>query len=295
MRSVYGFPGQGAQAVGMGRELFDLFPDYTRAADAIVGYSIRQLCLADDARRLARTEYTQPALYVVCALAYLERARHDAADPSFFIGHSLGEYVALFASGAFDFETGLALVKRRGELMSRAAGGGMAAVLGCDRETVVVTLQRAGLTSLDLANLNAQRQTVLSGPAEDLARARPLFEALPARFVPLNVSAPFHSRYMRPAAEEFARDLDRVHLRALRVPVIANVTARPHQHDSLRELLARQLESPVNWVDSIRFIQEQGDFAFEEIGPGSVLKGLVKTIREETPAPASAPAAEAAC
>jgi trans-AT polyketide synthase/acyltransferase/oxidoreductase domain-containing protein len=278
----------------MGKALFDQFPEYTRASDSIIGYDIRQLCLTDDGRRLGQTEYTQPALYVVGALAYLERARQDPSDPAFFMGHSLGEYVALFAAGVFDFETGLRLVKRRGELMGRAAGGGMAAVVGCDRTAVEATLARAGLTSLDLANLNAPRQSVLAGPTEDLERARPLFEAQQARWVALNVSAAFHSRYMRPAAEEFARDLAGVHLRSLRVPVISNVSARPHQHESLRELLARQLDSPVNWVDSVRFILEQGEFTFEELGPGSVLTRLVKAIRDDATAAAQTPL-EASC
>ncbi|RKH68636.1 ACP S-malonyltransferase [Corallococcus llansteffanensis] len=296
MHKVYVFPGQGAQKLGMGQGLFERFPAYTRAADSILGYSIQRLCLTDEANQLRRTEYTQPALYVVCALMYLDRARTDSTDPAFFIGHSLGEYVALFAAGVFDFETGLKLVKRRGELMGRATGGGMAAVMGCDRATVESTLRRAGLTSLDLANLNAPRQMVLSGPLDDISRAAPLFEAQQARFVPLNVSAPFHSRYMRAAADEFARELGHVHLRTLRVPVMANASSRPHQHESLREMLARQIESPVNWVDSIEFIMAQGDFTFEELGPTSVLTRLVKEIREAAaPAPRAAPSREATC
>lgn len=187
---VYGFPGQGSQVRGMGKELFEEFPGQTAVADAVLGYSIRELCTEDPRRELRLTRFTQPALYVVGALSWLRRLRADPEPPHYLVGHSLGEYVALFAAGAFDFETGLRLVSRRGELMSRAEGGRMAAVLGCDLGSLERALDEHGLDGLDIANHNAPGQFVLAGPADQLDRARPVFEGLGAHFLPLNVSAP---------------------------------------------------------------------------------------------------------
>ncbi|CAL9585126.1 hypothetical protein SUDANB176_05118 [Streptomyces sp. enrichment culture] len=278
---VYGFPGQGSQAKGMGRDLFDEFPAETAIADRVLGYSIRELCLEDPRRELRLTRFTQPALYVVSALTWLRRQREDSRPPDYLIGHSLGEYGALFAAGAFDFETGLRLVRRRGELMSRADGGRMAAVLGCDLRRVEQALAEHGLTDLDIANHNAPTQFVLAGPAELIERAKGVFEGLGAHFLTLNVSAPFHSRAMRPVAEEFARYLDGFTLRDPRIPVIANADARPYRPGEVRGTLVRQIHSPVLWTDSVRYLMGQGDFEFEELGPGAVLRKLVTRIRTE--------------
>ncbi|MET9831648.1 ACP S-malonyltransferase [Streptomyces sp. NPDC006385] len=284
---VYGFPGQGSQAKGMGRDLFDEFPDETATADRVLGYSIRELCLEDPRRELKLTQFTQPALYVVSALTWLRRLREDPRPPDYLIGHSLGEYGALFAAGAFDFETGLRLVRRRGELMSRADGGRMAAVLGCGLDQVEQALAEHGLTSLDIANHNAPTQFVLAGPADRIEEAKGVFEALGAHFLTLNVSAPFHSRAMRPAAEEFGRHLDGFTLRDPRIPVIANVDARPYRPGEVRSMLVRQIHSPVLWTDSVRYLMGRGDFEFEELGPGAVLRKLVTRIRSEaSPLPA---------
>jgi trans-AT polyketide synthase, acyltransferase and oxidoreductase domains len=276
---VYGFPGQGSQVSGMGGDLFDQFPDETRAADEILGYSIRSLCLEDKSGRLNQTEYTQPALYVVSALTYLTRIRDDRVDPDFLIGHSLGEYVALFAAGAFDFAAGLRFVQRRAKLMSQAPPGAMAAVVGCDRKAVEILLRESGVTSIDIANLNTEQQTVVAGPSEDIDRLKPVVESRGARYVRLNVSAPFHSRYMRSAAEELGRFLADAKFESLRIPVIANVTGRPYRNGEVRETLIRQVASPVNWLDSIRYLMREGPFTFVELGPGEVLTRLVRTIR----------------
>jgi len=278
---VYGFPGEVSRAPGMGRDLFDRFPTHTRAAESLLGYSLRHICLADDTDLARQVATAQPAMYVVCVLAYLDRIREDPTDPAFFIGHGVGEYAALFAAGAFDFETGLELVRRRGELMARAAEGEMAAVIGCDCAAVEPLLQGAGVTGVDLAGVDAPRQTVLAGPSDDVARARLLLEAHGAMCVPLHVGAPLHSRYMRAAAEDFARELGHVHVRAPRVPVIASVSGRPHRYENVREMLVRQIVSPVRWMDGIRFIMDQGSFAFDELGPGHVLTRLVCEIRRD--------------
>ncbi|MER7794331.1 ACP S-malonyltransferase [Streptomyces sp. NPDC097640] len=276
---VYGFPGQGSQRRGMGRGLFERFPEQTAAADRVLGYSIEELCLTDPQRRLGRTEFTQPALYVVGALAYLDRLAQDPAPPDHLVGHSLGEYVALFAAGVFDFETGLRLVRRRGELMAAAGGGTMAAVIGTDEETVTRTLADPGLDGLDLANHNAMDQFVISGPRERIDAACAAFEAAGARTVRLNVSAPLHSRYMRPAAEEFGRFLDGFTLRPPTVPVLANVDALPYTADTVKERLAAQIASPVRWTETVRRLMAHGDFDFTELGPGQVLTKLVTRIR----------------
>ncbi|WP_236076177.1 ACP S-malonyltransferase [Streptomyces coffeae] len=276
---VYGFPGQGSQVKGMGANLFDEFPELVEQADEILGYSLRELCLTNPEGRLKRTEFTQPALYAVEALTYLRRARQDP-PPDYLIGHSLGEYAALFAADAFDFGTGLRLVARRGKLMGRATGGGMAAVLGLDLDTVEAVLTEAGPTGVDIANHNSPEQIVVAGPTADLDRAREVFEARGARVAVLNVSAPFHSRYMRPTAEEFRTLLDATEFRPPKIPVIANLDARPHRPERVREVLAGQIAGSVRWVDTIRYLLERGDFEFEELGPGRTLTKLVAKVRQ---------------
>ncbi|GAA4894894.1 ACP S-malonyltransferase [Streptomyces coeruleoprunus] len=275
---VYGFPGQGSQQRGMGKDLFARFPDETAIADRVLGYSIEELCVRDPERRLGRTEFTQPALYVVSALSYLDRLAEDPEPADYLIGHSLGEYVALFAAGVFDFETGLRLVQRRGALMAAASGGGMAAVVGTDEATVTRVLTDAGLGGLDLANHNAPDQFVLSGPRDEIDAACTAFEAAGARAVRLNVSAPFHSRYMRGTAEEFAGFLDGFTLRPPAVPVLANVDGLPYAPDALKETLTAQIASPVRWTDTVRRLMGHGDFDFVELGPGRVLTKLVTKI-----------------
>ncbi|MFF3641655.1 ACP S-malonyltransferase [Streptomyces sp. NPDC002564] len=281
MMKVYGFPGQGSQAKGMGKDLFDAFPDETAIADSVLGYSIRELCVDDPRRELKLTRFTQPALYTVSALTWLRARRDDPEPPDWLVGHSLGEYVALFAAGAFDFETGLRLVARRGELMSRAEGGRMAAVLGADLPTVERALAEHGLGELDIANHNAPTQFVLAGPADPIGRAKAVFEGLGAHYVTLNVSAPFHSRYLRATAEEFGRYLDGFDLRDPAIPVLANAHARPYGPGEVKQLLARQISSPVRWSETVRYLMGQGEFTFEELGPGRVLRKLVTKIKAE--------------
>src|SRR5437764_11868745 len=197
------FPGQGSQKRGMGQGLFDDVREYAaveKHVDTILGYSMRTLCLEDADNRLKETQFTQPGLYVVNALHYY-KAVGEGARPAYLAGHSLGEYNALLAAGVFDFLTGLRLVKKRGELMSQAKNGGMGAVIGLGAGAISKVIQDSGLATLDVANFNTPSQTVVSGPVEDIKRAGSFFEKAGAQmYVPLQVSAAFHSRYMADAA-----------------------------------------------------------------------------------------------
>jgi malonyl CoA-acyl carrier protein transacylase len=283
--AVFIFPGQGSQRLGMGADLFDKVPEFKsieHEIDDILGYSVRDLCLKDPERKLTYTAYTQPALYIVNALHYFD-AVAKGARPALVAGHSLGEYNALLAAGVFDFRTGLRLVQKRGALMSCAVNGGMAAVLGMKAERVEQLLQDEDLRDIDVANFNSRTQTVISGPLADITRARPTFESAGARgYVPLPVSAAFHSRYMRPASDEFAQFLRSFEFAAPRIPVVSNVTARPYGRvDSTaitRGLLVKQIVSPVQWTNTVLYMLDRGASTFTEVGPGTVLSSLVRQI-----------------
>ncbi|MCY8872577.1 ACP S-malonyltransferase [Bacillus spizizenii] len=280
---TYVFPGQGSQQKGMGQELFEHYQHLTDKADQILGYSIEKLCTEKSYLDLNHTQYTQPALYVVNALNYLKRVEETGRKPDFAAGHSLGEYNALFAAGAFDFGTGLRLVKKRGELMGRITGGGMAAVIGLNKEEVTAVLEEHRLHDIDVANENTPRQIVISGQKKEIEKARTVFENTKdvKLFHPLNVSGAFHSRYMNEAKQEFKQFIDSFHFGPLAIPVISNVYAEPYRQDRLKETLSEQMDSTVKWTDSIRFLMGRGEMEFEEIGPGTVLTGLIHRIKNE--------------
>ncbi|MDM8550776.1 ACP S-malonyltransferase [Desulfobacterales bacterium HSG2] len=281
---AYIFPGQGSQKKGMGDSLFDEFPQETAKADQVLGYSIKELCLKDPDNFLGQTDHTQPALYTVNALMWMRHtADKDGDPPDFMAGHSLGEYNALFAAGAFDFETGLRLVKERGRLMAMARGGAMAAVVGLGEEKIQDILRENNFITLSVANYNSPLQIVISGPAEDIEKAEPVFKAAGAKhYLRLKVSAAFHSPYMKEAAEEFARFTEEFTFEVPHIPVISNVTAQPHGKD-VKDLLVAQITSPVQWTGTIRYLTEQGVTDFKELGPGNVLTGLLRRIRTEEP------------
>lgn len=285
--TAFVFPGQGSQRRGMGQGLFDEVREYReveRDVDAILGYSMRKLCLEDPENRLKETQYTQPSLYVVNALHYY-KALAEGSRPKFLAGHSLGEYSALLAAGVFDFLTGLQLVKKRGELMARAKNGGMAAVIGLSVENIKSILREQHLTGIDVANYNAPTQTVISGVVEEIDRAKPFFEAAGClMYMAVPVSAAFHSRYMVEAADAFADFLAPMSFAAPKVPVIANATALPYPtvtaSDAVKSLLVQQISASVQWVQCVRYILNQGVHEFKEIGPGNVLTGLVQRIKQ---------------
>lgn len=286
---VYGFPGQGSQYKGMAAALFDRYKEYTDIADDILGYSIRTLCVEDPDRQLSLTQFTQPALYVANVLTYMDRIASGSAVPDFIIGHSLGEYCALHVAGAFSFSDGLLLVKKRGSLMSSANGGAMAAVIGSSPETITAVLEAAGVTDVDIANINSARQTVLAGPPGSIDLLGKWFAEKQLTYIPLNVSAAFHSRYMRDAAQQFATYLTSFSFSDLKIPVISNLDARPYIHCEIKERLVGQLSNTVQWLDSIRYLMALGDVEFEEVGAGDVLTKLVRTIKNDSqPLPISA-------
>jgi trans-AT polyketide synthase/acyltransferase/oxidoreductase domain-containing protein len=267
----------------MGAELFDRYLDWTAEADAILGYSIRQLCVEDPDSQLGLTQFTQPALYTVNALTYRARIDDGGATPDFVAGHSLGEYNALQAAGVFSFATGLQLVKQRGALMGQVSGGGMAAVIGLSPEQIqdVLGSTEAG-RRIDVANFNSLDQTVIAGPKDDLAVVKAQFEAAGVRaYIPLNVSAPFHSRYMREAQMTFASVLQHVDFAPPHIPVISNVSARPYEADLVRQTLSEQIGNSVRWLETMLFLLAQPEPTFEEVGPGSVLSKLLAAIRKK--------------
>jgi malonyl CoA-acyl carrier protein transacylase len=295
------FPGQGSQKKGMGGELFDEFKELTEKADKILGYSIKELCLEDPRRELNNTQFTQPALYVVNALSFLKTVA-EQGKPDYVAGHSLGEFNALHAAGVFDFEAGLKLVKKRGELMSKATGGGMAAIMNASKEDIERVLTENNFDKIELANYNTQVQIVISGDVEQIGEAQEAFKFGRTRYYPLNTSGAFHSRFMKDAQTKFATYLKRFKFDEPEIPVIANVTAEPYAEGAVFDNISAQIASTVQWCDSVQYLLGvDPDMEFVELGGGDVLTKMVATIKlqnkkaaqetEEKPAPAPAKAA----
>ena len=284
------FPGQGAQTVGMGQRLVESVPAarqlYDRAA-TILGYDLANLCFKGPADELDSTVYSQPALFVT-SLAALEALR--AEKPSVLLsceataGLSLGEYTAMVFAGVMEFEDGLMLVQRRGAAMQEAADAtpsGMVSILGLERPQVEELCKQArGNEILEIANLLCPGNIVVSGTNTACERAAEMAPAMGAmKAVPLAVAGAFHTRIMRPADEKLAAALADVPMQPPRIPVICNVDARPH-HDpeEIRRLLIQQVLSPVLWEDSMQYLLSQGFDDFYEVGPGRVLRGLLRRI-----------------
>lgn len=241
-------------------------------ATEVLGWSVPEICQGDEAQ-LGRTLYTQPCLYVVeSILAEIMRDRgHDA--PTLVAGHSLGEYVALYVAGVFDFKTGLELVKRRAELMDGAAGGQMAALIGFDRDRLAAAIEQN--PDVVLANDNSSAQVVISGTPDAVEAI--LANVKAKRAVKLNVSGAFHSPMMAEAAAEFQQVLDGVSFRDATVPVLSNTDPTPATDAAqLKERLARQMTGSVRWREIGEQLPECGIEAAIEVGPGKVLSGLLK-------------------
>lgn len=278
--TTFVFPGQGSQTKGMGATLFQQFPDLVAQADQILGYSIKELCLEDPDNLLHRTDYTQPALYVVNVLSFLEKIHQGAKLPEYAAGHSLGEYNALFAAEVFDFASGLELVKKRGELMSQIVGGTMAAIIGLTAEVVQKIIDDNGLKMLSIANFNSLQQIVIAGPKNTVQQAQDIFITAGAKlFIPLKVSGAFHSSYMEPASQAFATFIKSYPFSAPKIKVIANINTLPYAEKQIADNLIQQITGSVRWTQTIEYLIMQGETDFKEIGPGRVLTGLIGRIQ----------------
>lgn len=290
-RVAFMFPGQGSQAVGMGEEFYngnsEIQALYEQANQSL-NFDITQLMFSGPEEKLTETEHAQPALLLLSSAINGLLAK-EGIQPVVTIGHSLGEYSALVAAGALSLEEALPLVASRGKLMEEAfpkGKGSMAAVLGLSQEEIEIALQKISTDEVvDIANLNCPGQIVISGTKEGLEIAEPVLkEAGARRVILLNVSGPFHSRLMKPASEQFSEKLDEVNIHEANIPVYANVTANPiTEKGTIKELLIKQLYSPVRFEESIRHIIDDGIDAFVEIGNGKVLSGLVKKIDRKIP------------
>ncbi|MEU1042979.1 ACP S-malonyltransferase [Streptomyces sp. NPDC005551] len=288
-KTAFVFPGQGSQRVGMGLHLLterpDLLHTYYRAADDILGIPLSTLCREGPAEALRDTAVTQPAVFLT-SLAALDVLRDKGCEPDVVAGHSLGEYTALVAAGVLDWTDALRLVRRRGLLMAgvnRRIPGRMAAVLGLELTVVEALCDQVALELgqvVEVANDNEPRQAVVSGQREAVERVRVAAqEAGALKVMELDVGAPFHCGLMSGIEEEFAAELDRVELRAPRVPLVSCVTAAlVTTAEDVARCLRRQLAGRVRWTGAVRTMAGEGVTAFVEVGPGKVLGGLCRRI-----------------
>lgn len=293
-RTAILFPGQGAQHIGMGRRLVEQYPaakELFEKAKAILGYDLAELCFNGPAEELDSTIYSQPALFV-CSLAALEKLKADSPDIvlgcDMAAGLSLGEYTALVFAGAMSFEDGLRVVQRRGQAMqaaSDATPSGMVSMLLLDRDQVQAVCDEASSQGeIQIANYLCPGNIVVSGENAACLRAAELAEAAGGRAVPLAVAGAFHTPIMKPADEQLAEALSSVAIKPPEIPVVSNVDAKTHTDpEEIRQILVQQVLQPVRWEDSIRLMMDEGCSEFYEVGPGKVLKGLMKRIARKTP------------
>jgi len=287
---AYIFPGQGSQAAGMGKDLYDNFPTARRVfeeADDALGFPISQMCFAGTAEELALTENTQPAILTVSVAAFRAMKAEGFPLPNYVAGHSLGEYSALVAAGALNFADAVRLVRMRGRFMQEAVPvgiGAMAAILGADLETVEKACVEAAENQIcSAANINAPTQIVIAGHAEVVDRASELLKQRGAkRAIKLNVSAPFHSALMQPAQDRLSVELEKTRFFDLTAPCVTNVEAKENDEaERAKDLLIRQVAAPVKWVQSIEYLKARNVTKYVEIGAGKVLSGLVRQIDRE--------------
>ncbi|WP_336772365.1 ACP S-malonyltransferase [Paenibacillus sp. MMO-58] len=287
-KTAFVFPGQGAQAVGMGKDAYEAF-ESSRAvfeqADEALDFKLSDIIFNGPDDALKQTVNTQPALLTV-SVALLKALEGRGLKADYVAGHSLGEYSALVAAGVLSFDDAVRTVRARGEFMEQAVPSGqgaMAAVLGAERGVLAELCSKITEegNTVELANVNCPGQIVVSGSAAGVQSVveRGKEEAGAKRVIPLEVSGPFHSSLMKPAAEKLSGVLSEVSMNDAAIPVVANVTAAPvTEAASIRNLLVEQVYSPVLWEDTVRYLAEQGVDTFVEIGSGTVLAGLIKKV-----------------
>lgn len=289
-QTAFLFPGQGSQAVGMGKDLFDNYVaarEVFEEADDALGFALSEMCFAGSEADLQMTANTQPAILTTSIAAYRAMKAEGFAAPIFGAGHSLGEYSALVAAGVLDFADAVKTVRRRGTYMQEAvpAGvGAMAAILGSDLSTIEeACTEAAGGQVCSPANINSPSQIVIAGNAEAIDRACEILKEKGAkRAIKLNVSAPFHCALMMPAQEKLAGDLKALRYGDFEFPVVQNIDAGANSDPSkVCDALTQQVSSPVRWLQSVEFLAAQGVTTVIEVGAGKVLSGLVRQIDRE--------------
>ena len=286
MKSAWIFPGQASQYVGMGKDIFDhtdLGKHYFECANDVMECDIQSIIFYGPKEKLKQTQYTQPAIYIVSVILG-ELLKAKGFSPNAVAGHSLGEYSSLSVANAFDFETGLSLVKIRAENMAKAGaaqGGTMAAIIGIEDNTVSeLCSDYSGNGVVVAANYNSPGQVVISGSPEAVKSVMDSAKVSGARMtVQLNVSGAFHSPLMAPAREALADSLDSFEISDSLFPIFTNVDAEPiTKGHEIKDSLIRQLENPVLWSKSILSMKDFGIQSFTEVGPGKILQGLNKRI-----------------
>ena len=283
-KTAFLFAGQGAQYLGMGRELYDQYAIVKETIDQasqVLGYNLRDL-IDNDETKLNQTRYTQPAILATSVSIY-RLLKEKGYQPDMVAGLSLGEYSALVASGALDFEDAVALVAKRGSYMEEAAPAGsgkMVAVLNTPVEVIEKVCQEASqLGVVTPANYNTPSQIVIGGEVAAVDRAVELLqEAGAKRLIPLNVSGPFHTALLESASQKLAQALEDVEFSDFACPLVGNTEAKVMEKERITELLTRQVKEPVRFYESIAVMQEAGVTRFIEVGPGKVLSGFVKKI-----------------
>jgi len=280
------FPGQGSQYVGMGKDFYENCPaakEIFDRADQALGFNLSKIIFEGPESELVKSANCQPAILTTSIACMKAMQEKSGIKPNFTAGLSLGEYTALVAAGSLSFEEGVRLVRNRGQFMDEASKinpGTMAAVIGLEKEVVQEICNETGC---EVANLNCSGQVVVSASSESIAKLQQLAQDRGAkRVIPLDVSGAFHSSLMKPAQDKLNQELEKSQIRVSDVKVISNVTAKDQNSDEeIRDNLSKQLISTTRWQDSVEFMAQNSVDTFYEIGPGRVLKGLMRKINQD--------------